>query len=357
MDELLSKSNQLHVSDEDDWEVDQSFSSTIAKNTLRGRLCSNIDHSSGFLKKVLGRIWRLKEADWNVKIQEKYESGIVITVQNSDVAKIVMNGFYRFQIWMSINKPVWPGFLLPCGGTKKWIACKYEELPFMCFRCGKIGHSQKDCSSEFKEIIGEGGRQAKAYGTWLKGLKTSNSFALLVQKNGQEMEDQNVVQGGKHQEQIPMVAMEREATEKGICEETEKRNMGNSTQEDENGRGKRRIVESEEEMGVGKLQKTVNPPMNVSGSWNFFEVPIYYSQEVMRKTGEPSFVLGPSQKTISKEQRRKVAVKKDSKYRKEPNGILDSTSKVCGLKMKTVRRLFMTLGGPKVVLVLLENYG
>uniref|UniRef100_A0A803PPS5 CCHC-type domain-containing protein n=1 Tax=Cannabis sativa TaxID=3483 RepID=A0A803PPS5_CANSA len=384
MDELLSKTNQLHVSDEDDWEVDQSLSSTIAKNTLRGRLCSNVDHSRGFLKKVLGRIWRLKVAEWNVKIQEKYESGMFLTfsfASEQDQSRILSkmpwylsNGVLILGKMVNTNEswkndltafPIWGRILgvpidyltekntlrlASMAGTKS-IACKYEELSFMCFRCGKIGHSQKECSSEFKEITGEGGKQAKAYGTWLKvdnairdgfheegnntrkeiqleateiqgklqsqqGLRTSNSFALLVETNGQEMVGRNEVQGEKNQERIQMVEMERGTTEKGIRDETEKRNVRILIHQDENGRGKRRIVKSGEEMGVGKLQKTVNPLKNMPGAWNLFEVPIGYSQESMRKEGEPSFVFGPSQKTISKEQRRKVAVKKDLKNKK-----------------------------------------
>ncbi|KAF4394811.1 hypothetical protein F8388_015717 [Cannabis sativa] len=77
MDELLQKTHNLQVTDEDEeWEVDKSLSITVAKTNLRGRLCTNSDHSRGFLKKVLGGIWRLKDVEWNLKIKEKFDSGM-----------------------------------------------------------------------------------------------------------------------------------------------------------------------------------------------------------------------------------------------------------------------------------------
>ncbi|KAF4402848.1 hypothetical protein G4B88_010300 [Cannabis sativa] len=175
MDELLSKTHNLQVSDEDEWEVDKNLSLTITKYNLRGRLCTTVEHSRGFLKRMLGGIWRLKEAEWNIKIKDKFDSGLfltftfasesiqsrilskmpwylsngllilekmensndswkndltcfpiwgralgvtvdfltpknivrlaamageVITVHNSDVSKMVANGYFRFQVWM-----------------------------------------------------------------------------------------------------------------------------------------------------------------------------------------------------------------------------------------------------------------
>ncbi|KAF4372652.1 hypothetical protein F8388_009569 [Cannabis sativa] len=80
MDELLQKTHNLQVTDEDEeWEEDKSLSITIAKSNLRGRLCTNSDHCKGFLKKVLGGIWRLKDGEWNLKIKEKFETGLFLT--------------------------------------------------------------------------------------------------------------------------------------------------------------------------------------------------------------------------------------------------------------------------------------
>uniref|UniRef100_A0A803NSJ4 Reverse transcriptase n=1 Tax=Cannabis sativa TaxID=3483 RepID=A0A803NSJ4_CANSA len=425
MEEFLSKTTQLHVSDEEEWEVDKSLSLTIAKNNLRGRLCTNVDHSRGFLKKVLGRIWRLKEAEWNIKIQEKFDSGMflsfsfaseqnqsrilakmpwylsngllilgkmvntndswkddltafpiwgralgvpidyltekntlrlasmagtVISINNADVSKMVTNGFFRFQIWMSINKPVCP-VSTTMWGSKKWIAFKYDELPFMCFWCGRIGHNQKDCSVEYKEITRVMGEKAKAYGIWLKveqeirdgfqegltgprielqkgikeqrngigpdrGMKLSNSFSLLTDPmetrkiimDETQMSNDNDGSTVEKGTTSVNVMIPQKLTTSDLRED-----LGN---QEEVNRGKRRMLEVESISGVGKLQRTANLPMTTMETQQLYDVPITFQQEKDGIEGGPSFVFGPSQQSISKAQRRKVAVKKDGKNRK-----------------------------------------
>ncbi|KAF4385151.1 hypothetical protein F8388_014284 [Cannabis sativa] len=313
MEELLSKTTQLHVSDEEEWEVDHSLSTTIAKNNLRGRLCSNVDHSRGLLKKVLGRIWRLKEGDWNVKIQEKYDSEMVNTSESwkndltafpiwrralgVPVDYLTVKNTLRLAsmagtIWMSINKPVWPvNYLLPYGGSKVWVAYKYDELPYMCFRCGRIGHSQKDCSLDIKEVTGAEGDRAKAYGTWLKvgneirdgfhderrglrkeiqmgemetlgaiqlkqGLRVSNSFEPLVETTDKGKISSDEIPLMREQFSSIMEASERAEIELVLQKKAEKVILENLGIQEDGGRGKRRMVEDWEAMGVGKLLKT-----------------------------------------------------------------------------------------------------
>uniref|UniRef100_A0A803PR37 CCHC-type domain-containing protein n=1 Tax=Cannabis sativa TaxID=3483 RepID=A0A803PR37_CANSA len=99
------------------------------------------------------------------------KTGEVITVNNSDISKMVADGFFRFRVWMSIKKPVCPGFSLSFAGKKMWIAFKYDELPYMCFKCGMIGHCYKECHQEPVTMAGEGNEVVNAYGTWLKSEK------------------------------------------------------------------------------------------------------------------------------------------------------------------------------------------
>uniref|UniRef100_A0A803QCP7 Reverse transcriptase n=1 Tax=Cannabis sativa TaxID=3483 RepID=A0A803QCP7_CANSA len=112
------------VTDEEEWEIDKSLSITIAKFNLRGRLCPNTEHNRGFLKRVLGGIWQLKETEWNIKIKEKFDSGLFLTL--TFASESIQNRV--------LSK-------MPCV---------------------------KDCNKEPIKITGDENEEVAAYGVWVK---------------------------------------------------------------------------------------------------------------------------------------------------------------------------------------------
>uniref|UniRef100_A0A803PRV4 CCHC-type domain-containing protein n=1 Tax=Cannabis sativa TaxID=3483 RepID=A0A803PRV4_CANSA len=192
---------------------------------------------------IWGRAWGvpIDLLTTNNAVRMEAKAGEVITVQNSDISKMVADGFFRFRIWMSINKPVCPGFPLPCSGQKKWIAFQYEELPFMCFKCGRIGHCIKDCHQDPIMVQEEGTECTAAYGKWLKAGDI-----------------------GREESQ------------------------GKS---DDGSRGKHRIVEDYGDLGYGKLKKSATVLSKEIQDQTLYNIPVSYAQEAHILDGSTPFVL------------------------------------------------------------------
>lgn len=55
--------------------------------------------------------------------------------------------FLRARITIEVDKPLRRGVLLRMGKGEepKWFAAQYEKLPFYCYCCGIMGHSEIEC--------------------------------------------------------------------------------------------------------------------------------------------------------------------------------------------------------------------
>ncbi|KAF4391526.1 hypothetical protein F8388_008930 [Cannabis sativa] len=69
MEDLLDLTSKLKVVDEDGWEVCEDREMEVGKSCLMGRFCSNKNVNRSLIRTILGRVWRLEEVDWGVKIK------------------------------------------------------------------------------------------------------------------------------------------------------------------------------------------------------------------------------------------------------------------------------------------------
>ncbi|KAF4396944.1 hypothetical protein F8388_004912 [Cannabis sativa] len=172
MDELLSKTHNLQVSDEDEWEVDKNLSLTIAKYNLRGRLCTTIEHSRGFLKRsIQSRI--LSKMPWYLS------NGLLILGKMENSNDSWKNDLTCFPIWgRALGVTV--DFLTPKNTVR--LAAMAGEV----FTVHNSDASKMVANDGFQDRrLGQGnhitqGKKVNQEALGLvKGVKTSNSFASL----------------------------------------------------------------------------------------------------------------------------------------------------------------------------------
>ncbi|XP_048422913.1 uncharacterized protein LOC103963932 [Pyrus x bretschneideri] len=87
------------------------------------------------------------------------EAGEFIAMEDSGHAR----GFVRVRILVDTGKPLFKGCWIRREPNKEtWVEFRYERLQDFCYKCGRIGHINTECSAE---MSGEG---EVAYGEWIK---------------------------------------------------------------------------------------------------------------------------------------------------------------------------------------------
>ncbi|KAL5578890.1 hypothetical protein UlMin_011332 [Ulmus minor] len=88
---------------------------------------------------------------------------------NFDLAKTSFwKNFVHFKVEINIDKAIYPGRFVSGDEKTKWVQFKYEKLPFMCFRCGLIGHEKANCQHPLLTVADAGDIDVPVLGPWLK---------------------------------------------------------------------------------------------------------------------------------------------------------------------------------------------
>uniref|UniRef100_A0A803Q9W0 Reverse transcriptase n=1 Tax=Cannabis sativa TaxID=3483 RepID=A0A803Q9W0_CANSA len=272
MEELLSRTSKLTVTDEDGWEINEEGVADIGKSCLIGRLCTMKPFSRSLLKNILCRLWNLGDTDWDLKIKKNTTTAVflvlsfktnshlerilgkspwvlnagflilermqgiptdwettlrmagdIIDIQEADVNRIAVNGFFKFKAQNSIHSKLFPGYLFPHEGRRIWLQFQYDRLPYMCFNCGRIGHEMRQCKEPKATGIHEDGEARPIFGSWLK----VDSGVRVEQNHYNEPNTENLRELPGNQRTHSMNDTDQKAQERGVTQTSTKPVQGN----------------------------------------------------------------------------------------------------------------------------------
>ncbi|KAF4385046.1 hypothetical protein G4B88_017847 [Cannabis sativa] len=92
MEDLLSRTSKLTVTDEEGWEINEDGAEDIGKSCIIGRLCTLKPFTRSLLKNILCRLWNLGELDWDLKIKKITDKALLLILsfkQNNTLERIL----------------------------------------------------------------------------------------------------------------------------------------------------------------------------------------------------------------------------------------------------------------------------
>ncbi|XP_021750220.1 uncharacterized protein LOC110715908 [Chenopodium quinoa] len=92
------------------------------------------------------RIYDLPFDSNTVEDAKAVASRVGEVVEVNEIDEVGWETSFRVRVLMDIRKPIkrWQK-IKNKAGQDAWVVFKYERLPMLCFECGLIGHTDKDC--------------------------------------------------------------------------------------------------------------------------------------------------------------------------------------------------------------------
>ena len=90
----------------------------------------------------------------------------------------------RVQVLVDISQPLCKGRVIAFNNNREqWVTFKYEQLLILCYWCGCLMHSDKDCDL-WTESEGTLPEMKKQYSSWIKASPYYNKTRSVISVPG-----------------------------------------------------------------------------------------------------------------------------------------------------------------------------
>ena len=97
------------------------------------------------------------------------EIGVSILVDASK-SGLAWGPFLRIWVDIDITKPLMRGKIIQIEGAEKcWVFFKYERLPTFCYRCGILGHQDRECCKVHRGSLSIDEDELQ-FGPWMRAI-------------------------------------------------------------------------------------------------------------------------------------------------------------------------------------------
>ena len=118
------------------------------------------------------------------EVAEELCENVGMVDRTTNFSDIVGGSFMRVRVVIDVALPLCRGRLITFDkGEEGWVSFKYERLPNICYWCGCLNHSDKDCD-HWIESDGSLKVEDREYGPWIRAVPSSSNKKSVVRVPG-----------------------------------------------------------------------------------------------------------------------------------------------------------------------------